>query len=139
MRRAIRRAFAITLCALALPISGCDLSFLTVRIPDFDSKKIRGIWISRRSETSGQYVHVSKVTFQTLTTVSGSTILSYLSVVGPLGESASLTTGLQRDRSNPDIVTLKLGFQRLAAPGLFKVSTFNQVGESPLSTETKQL
>jgi len=119
---------------------GCDLQWIRVTIPDFDSKGVTGVWVWRQSEQTGQFVRDTEIEIGDLVVAqNGLEIVSIVTTTGPLGERASLPTGVERDAANPDRVTLSLGFTRLSAPGTFKVSTYNDVGDSPLSQESTQL
>jgi len=119
---------------------GCALRWIRVPIPDFDSKGGTGAWGWRQSEQTGQFVRDTEIEIGDLVVAqNGLEIVSIVTTTGPLGERASLPTGVERDAANPDRVTLSLGFTRLSAPGTFKVSTYNDVGDSPLSQESTQL
>jgi hypothetical protein len=131
------RAIARVLLAVALlPLFGCSLSFLTVRISDFESKQVRGIWVWRRSEQTGQYLKDTQLVFGTLVKQAQGELLLYTTTYGPLGERGALSTGLARDASNQNIVTMQVAFLRRSAPGTFKVTTYNAIGDSPLSDQS---
>lgn len=136
MHRFLRHALLLALAALALPVLGCNPSWLTVEIPDFASKQIKGVWIWRLDPETHQYERDTLVRFEGVTWVSTRPILSYFTYAQQGG--ISLTAGVERDHANPDHVTLTLGFER-GAPGVFKVSTWNAVGDSPLSSESRSL
>lgn len=136
MHRSLRHALRLALLPLALPLLGCDLSWLTVEIPDFHSKQIEGVWIWRLSPQTNQYRRDSPVVFRNVTTLTSGPILSY-SVYSIQGNT-TLTAGITPNPANPDIVTVTLGFQR-GLPGVFKVSTYNAAGESMLSSKSESL
>lgn len=141
MHRSIRRLPALLgLGACLVGGTGCDLQWVKVTIPDFESKQVTGIWVWRQSEQSGQYVRDTEIEFgERIPAGGGVELLRVETTTGPLGERSSLPTGIERDAANPDRVTLSLGFTRLSAPGIFKVSTYNAAGDSPLSTASAQL
>lgn len=141
MHRRFRRLPALLgLVACVAGGVGCDLQWVNVTIPDYDSKQVKGVWVWRLSEQSGQFVRDTEIEFiEPIEGTGGFELLRVETTTGPLGERASMPTGIERDVSNPDRVTLKLGFTRLSAPGEFKVSTYNTVGDSPLSAASAQL
>jgi hypothetical protein len=136
MHQSLRHALRLALLTLVLPLLACDPSWLTVKIPDFSSKKVEGIWIWRLSPQTNQYERDGLLLFESVTTLASGQILNYLSYSNAGDET--LTAGIVRDPANPDVVTLTLGFQR-GLPGVFKVSTFNAAGESPLSARSDSL
>ena len=127
--------YALSL-ALVLLVLGCNPSWLTVGIPDFGSKQVEGVWIWRLSPETNRYERDTLVAFQGVTTFTKGQILGYATYA--IQGDASLTAAIAHDPANPDGVTLTLGFQR-GLPGVFKVSTFNAAGESPLSGQSKSL
>jgi hypothetical protein len=134
MQRSLRHALRLALLALAVPLLGCDLSWLNVEIPDFNSKQIEGVWVWRLSPQTNQYQRDTQIQFGGVTTLTSGDILSYTTNVN----GATLTTGITRNSANPDVITVTLGFQR-GLPGVFKVSTFNAAGESVLSSKSESL
>ncbi len=136
MQKWTRVAARVLLAAALLPFFGCSLDFLTVRIPDFESKQVRGIWVWRRSEQTGQFVKDTQIVFGAIVKQTKGESLMYTTTYGPLGERGSLPTGVVRDPSNRNIVTLELGFLRRSPPGTFKVTTYNAIGDSPLSDQS---
>lgn len=140
MHRKIRRLTALFGLGICLVAGlGCDLQWLTITIPDFDSKQVKGVWVWRLSEQSGQYVRDTAIEFTVPTlNIDGIEFLRMETTMGPLGERATLPTAVERDSGNPDRVTVTLGFTRLSAPGVFKVSSYNQSGDSLLSTASAQ-
>lgn len=140
MQRSFTRPILIAFVSLLLVVlPGCDLSFLSVQIPDFDSHRVQGVWIWRLSERSGQWERDTRIDFVDTSPWNGAELMSYTSVVGTLGERGTLPSGLTRDPANPDRVSLSLGFARLSAPGQFRVSTWNAYGDSPLSNASAAL
>lgn len=141
MHRTIRRLPALLgLVACVAGGLGCDLQWVTVTIPDYDSKQVKGVWVWRQSEQSGQFVRDTEIEFvEPIEGSNGYELLRIETTTGPLGERSSMPTGIERDATNPDRVTLSLGFTRLSAPGVFKVSTYNTMGDSPLSAASAQL
>jgi hypothetical protein len=135
-KRFVRIGFALALLVL---LPGCDLSFLNVQIPDFDSNRVQGIWIWRQSELSGQWERDTRIDFADRSTWNGLELVSYVTVIGTLGERGNLPSGILRDPTNSDRVTVSVGFIRLSAPGQFRVSTWNAYGDSPLSTDSALL
>ncbi|HBZ68791.1 MAG TPA: hypothetical protein DEP35_03190 [Deltaproteobacteria bacterium] len=136
MHRSPWHAFRLSLLALVLPLLGCDLSWLQVEIPDFNSKQIEGVWIWRLSPQTNQYQRDTLVWFQGVTTQTSGEVLTYTSYAAQA--NVSLTAAIGPDPASSDGVTVTLGFER-GLPGVFKVSTFNAAGESPLSAQSEAL
>lgn len=140
MHRTIRRLPALVgLVACLAGGLGCDMQWVTVVIPDYDSKQVKGVWVWRQAEQSGQFVRDTEIEFVEPIVGSQYELIRVETTTGPLGERSSLPTGITRDAQNPDRVTMTLGFTRLSAPGIFKVSTYNAAGDSPLSAASSQL
>ncbi len=140
MRRFLTRRILLPFgFAVLLLLPGCDLSFVSVEIPDFDSSRVQGVWIWRQSESNGQWVRDTRIDFVDRSTWNGIELVSYSTVVGTLGERGALPSGLTRDPANPDRAMISLGFLRLSAPGRFRVSTWNAYGDSPLSNDSASL
>ena len=137
MDRILRRLRWLAPLALALPFLGCDPSWVTVVIPDFSSNQIQGVWIWKLSPATNLYQRDTLVQFDGVTTLASGPTLSYatFSSRGDL----TLTTDLLHNPLNPDVVKLTLSFDRGSIPGVFKVSTFNAVGESELSNNSVSL
>jgi len=136
MHQTLRHALRLALLALVLPLLACDPTFLTVKIPDFGSKQVEGVWVWRLSAQTNQYEREALIRFQGVTTLTTGQFLSYAAYSN--AGTQSLTAGIVRDPANPDVVTVTLGFE-LGQPGVFKVSTFNAAGESSLSAQSESL
>jgi len=137
MHRSIRHAVRLAFLVFVLPLLGCGLSWLTIEIPDFSSKRIEGVWIWRLSPQTNQYVRDTQIQFQNVTALTSGEVLNYTatSSQGQLLLSASLA----HNPANLDVVTVTLSFAEGSPPGTFKVSTFNAAGESPLSAQSETL
>ena len=135
MPRSFRHVFPLALVVLVLPLLACNPSWLTVEIPDFNSKRVEGVWIWRLSQ-SNQYMRDTLIVFQGVTTLTSGQVLNY-AIYSNAGNMA-LTTAIDHNATNSDVVTLKLGFLA-GPPGVFKVSTYNGAGESPLSSQSESL
>jgi hypothetical protein len=135
MNRFLRQA-RLALVVLVLPLLACDPSWLTVIIPDFTSKEIEGVWIWRLAGHSGQYQRYALIRFDGVMTAPQGPLLTYSSY-STSGQD-SLNAVVTVDPWDADVVVLTLGFER-GAPGVFKVTTFNAAGESPLSAASVNL
>ncbi|HYB12921.1 MAG TPA: hypothetical protein VEG67_05580 [Myxococcota bacterium] len=140
MNRSLRHALRLAFLALSLPVLGCDLalSSLTVEIPDFSSKQVEGIWVWRLSPQTNQYQRDTQIRFEGVTTLASGQTLTYATNTAGGVTNATFETGVVPDPADPDRVTVKLGFVR-GLPGVFKVTTYNAAGESPLSSGSDSL
>lgn len=123
------------LAGLAIPITACDVSQVTVEIPDFQSSQVEGLWLWHLSDQTGQYERLSQVTFDSnpQSAVDSGTIT--YTIVAPDGQhEATILSAITPSTTNPDSVTLTLYVERANQHGSFRVSTFNAAGESPLSS-----
>jgi hypothetical protein len=131
-RRGLRLA-ALALVALALAATGCEVRGFRLQVPGFDTMGVRGVWVWRESPSSGEYERYAQIEFgERFQLYEGAEFLwySFPAVEGPM----YLQTAIERASAGPDGVNLNLAF--LQVPGRFKLSSYNENGESPLSTGT---
>jgi hypothetical protein len=133
MRRARALATA-SLLFLAFSVLGCDWRQLSVRIPDFESKQVLGVGVWRTSGGAG-YEREFEIHFSPPRQVGAQEVITY-TVSG--GLTSSQIDAIERDSQNPDQITVHL-WMPLLGGGSYKVTTFNDAGESPLSDETVSL
>jgi hypothetical protein len=111
---------------------------VTVVIPSFDSAAVQGVtfWRAARDgfEKDGQLV------FEGTEFRDGQEVVRYRyrSRDGELGRF-SYEAEVERPASDPDVVVLELHYPRQAGPGVFRVSTFNRAGQSPLTDSAADL
>ena len=140
MARAKRGALLLAAALLALGIQGCKWFEITVKIPDFDSRQVQGVWMWRKDPATGRFERAGQILFQppAASGTVGAEELQYL-VVQPDGAVFPLRAPVGRDRTTPDRVTVRLWYARYLDPGEYRVSTYNDSGESPLSTQSLDL
>lgn len=138
MGRARRAARLLLAGVLLLAAQGCKWFEITVRIPDFDSRKVQGVWLWRQDPASGHWERAGQIVFQPAPASSGSSDLQYV-VLQPDGFGLPLKAPLERDPKSPDKVSVKLWYARFLDAGRYRVSTYNATGESTLSPETLDL
>jgi hypothetical protein len=140
MRRSYRQAAGLLALGLLLfPLGGCERKDVLIRIPDFESKLVKGIWLWRLSETTGEYERDGEVVFHRLLQANGREKLEYETIWTGADSGFKLQTDVLRDPLDPDVVTLRLDYFRASAPGDFRASSYNDEGESPLTQESIQL
>lgn len=140
MARPRRGAILLAMALLLLGVQGCKWFEITVRIPDFDSRQVKGVWMWRKDEATGQFERAGQIIFQP-STASGAVPtaeLHYL-VMQPDGVAFPLRAPVERDKAAPDRVTVRLWYARYLDPGEYRVSTYNDSGESPLSPQSLDL
>jgi len=144
VERAPRRLTLIGVALLLLTVTGCKWFEVAVRISDFDSRRVQGVWVWRKDTVTGQWQRAGQIVFQTPATpvVSGGKApveeLPYV-VVQPDGFGLPLHAPVQRDPTNPDQVTVRLWYARFLDAGEYRVSTYNESGESALSPQSLEL
>jgi hypothetical protein len=130
MRKRLKRGvLCCALSILALALAGCDVEWLTVLVPDFQTKQVQGVWISRSTSISGTYTHAMQVPVQ----APGSGPL-FQDVPDSGGVQQSVVVLSQPDSTNPSAATVKIGVFAPRIPGYVRVSTYNTDGESPMSS-----
>ena len=126
----------VGLAALALlPLQGCSLSYFTIAIPDFESKAVQGVWLWRLSPTTGTYERDTQFVFVATEAVDGSELLTYSAVPGDGAPPVQISTYLTRDGQDPDRASLQLIYTRSSGTGSYRASSYNQLGDSPLTDE----
>jgi len=130
------RGCAAALALALLPLQGCSLTYFTLSIPDLGSKDVRGVWLWRLSPVTGQYERDTQFVFTEPEPAAGDDLLSYTAVASDGSPAVDITTYLIRDPENPDRVTLQLVYGRRGEAGFFRASTYNQMGDSPLTNES---
>lgn len=138
MARSWRWGRALVLALLLVAVQGCKWFELTVQIPDFESREVKGLWVWRKDDASGQWQRAGQILFQGTQTSSGQEQLSYV-VMQPDGFGLPLTTPVVRSATRPDLVTLRIWYARFLEEGEYRVSTYNAAGESGLSPESLDL
>ena len=133
--------FAVALLLLA--VEGCKWFALTVKIPDFDSRQVQGVWVWRKDSATGQWQRAGQIVFQPVLPAAaasqpGAEEMQYV-VVQPEGFGLPLRAPVQRDPTTPDRATLSLWYARYLDAGEYRVSTYNEAGESPLSPQSLEL
>lgn len=128
----------LALAGLILPLSACEMVRVTVVIPSFDSAAVEGVtfWRAARDgfEEDGQLV------FEGTEFRDGHEVVRYRyrSCDGELAR-VSYEANVERPASDSDVVVLQLHYPRRAEPGVFRVSTFNRAGHSPLTDTAAEL
>jgi hypothetical protein len=126
-----------TVCSLLS--GGCQLTYFTISIPDFISKDVSGVWLWRQSPTTGLFVRDAQFVFQAVQDGPEGELLDYIATSSDGATSVPLSTGIVHDGEDTDRITLSLIFARTSEPGVFRASTYNAAGESPLTDEMVSL
>lgn len=140
-RKISQLALGLALALLLVPLAGCESKEITIRIPDFDSKQVAGVWVWRLDPSSNQWVRDGQLEFHDTVLAGGREQLQYANVKIEDGEvdGMKLNADVLRDPLNPDSVTVRLWYFRYSAPGQFKVSTYNSAGDSPMTVTAANL
>lgn len=138
MARAGRAAKLLLAAVLLLAVQGCKWFEITVKIPDFDSRKVQGVWVWRQDPASGQWQRAGQIVFQPTPAGSSPGELQYV-VLQPDGFGLPLKAPVERDTRTPDQATVRLWYARFLDAGQYRVSTYNAAGESSLSPEILDL
>lgn len=138
MGRARRLGRVLAMAVLLLAVEGCKWFEISVRIPDFDSRKVQGVWMWRKDDVSGQWQRAGQILFQPAPAGSPPDRLHYV-VLQPDGFGLPLSAEMRRELQGSDQVVVRIWYARFLAPGQYRVSTYNAAGESSLSPEVLDL
>jgi hypothetical protein len=131
VRSRIRAALA-ALALLGLCSTACDVKGFRVQLPAFQTAEVLGLWIWRASPQTGEFERFAQIEFGSLVEEGGSEFLPYSVTIA--GSPVTFNARVTRPPAAPEDVTLSLAFG--PALGTFKISSYNAVGESPLSEGT---
>lgn len=137
MRPRIRAwAASVLLVLTLLPMSACNLNTLKVRIVDFDTSEVLGIRLWHLSTDTDTYEPHGEILLTEPYVKDGREVLEYQMVYDDgTVVSAGLITEVFRHADDPDIVELQV-LPPVSSLGTFKLSAFNDAGESGLSVQT---
>ena len=140
MKRSIQRVVVLACAAIALCLGGCEVRSLRICIPDFESNRVGGVWVYQLSERSGEFERMAQLVFTESFDKRGAEVLTYSidGLVDAKGDKIHVEVEVARNPENSDEVTMDLLFP-CDPPSAIKVSTYNAIGESPLSDETLYL
>jgi hypothetical protein len=129
MQRKIASLALALLVALSLGASGCARGF-RIQIPGFEAAGVLGIWIWRAATESGRFERFARIRFgDRVEDEAGVEYLPYTFTLDRV--SMTLQAPIERTGSG-DAVTVQLVFPPQTS-GTFKISSYNEVGDSPLS------
>ena len=131
VRSRIRAALA-ALALLGLCSTACDLRGFRVQLPGFETSEVLGLWVWRASPQTGDFERYAQIEFGSIVTEGEFEFLPYTVTIG--GSPFTFSALVARSPAAPEDLTLTLSFGQAA--GTFKVSSYNAVGESPLSEGT---
>jgi hypothetical protein len=132
-----RAGVTLAVCAVSALLLACPIGRLRVRIPDFVTSDVRGLFLFRVDDTSGQLVAAGSIEFLGLEQSErhGGEVLIYRQRSAANEPSLGpLRTPVVRDPEAPAALELQLAFLNPLAPGWFKVASYNAVGASRPST-----
>ena len=133
MRRIARWASTLALAFLLLPLAGCEMRGLTLRIADFGDGRVDGVWLWRLSEESGRFERVCRIDLGDPFVLNNAERLSYRQSCETGQAGMLLETAVERPVEEPEAILVDLWYLRREAPGTYKASLFTEAGESPLS------
>ena len=138
VQRSIRRSI-LALTLLLFPLVGCETKEVWVELPAFGSGDVDGVWLWRLSEMTDTYERACRITLDDPADVNGQESLGYVQDCDDEHAGVQLSATLERDPNNPEAVTLGLWYMRWEDPGVYKVSSYGEDGESALSETTLDL
>ena len=135
------RCLLIGLLLLAMaPLSGCEgFGQVRLKIPDYQSANVRGITIWNRDPATGEFVPCSIYKLGEIVEVDGQEYVEFRLVDERVNTRPTLNALVGRDPSNPDALTIWLPVLTNGDETILRASTFNEAGESGLSSKTIEL
>lgn len=129
--------FALAAALLAVPLTGCSTSQVRVRLASFGNGNTDGLWFWRLE--NGSYKRICRINFSNTYVSGGAEVVDYKQTCVD-GRSASAPWQATVKRlSNPSNVELTITYRRAGTLVAHRASSFNQNGESALSTTALQL
>jgi hypothetical protein len=118
---------------LCVPFAGCEITILTVQIPDFD--QVDGIWLWRLSDATGQFERSGLIQFMPLAAdPQGGEALGYRESCANGVAGITNQAALSRSASAPSTATVSLHYLSCQGPGgTYRATAYNSAGESALS------
>ena len=140
-RRARRLFLALLLIAVIPAATGCELRVLNILLPDFEASGVDGVEVWRLDESTGEPVTAGILDFlgtKTVETMNGPVeVIEYEIVYADGTRTKPILARMEHDEASPGDVQVRLIFK--TAAGIFKVSSYNEAGSSPLSEDAVQL
>lgn len=134
--RAVVFAFAAAL--LAAPLTGCNTAPVRVRLANFGSGNVDGLWFWRMQ--AGKYQRICRINLSNAYFSGGAEVVDYRQTcLDGRSSSAPWQALVKRSPSNPQTVELTLTYRRAGSAVAHRASAFNQEGESALSNASLQL
>ncbi len=139
MRHWMRRVAATGVAAaLLLFLSGCSWVSVAVKILDFDTSQVQGIWLWR-ADASGTFQRAARFDFSPSQTTSSGEVMNYAVTLAGSTSSMDAQASVQRSPTDSNQVALVLLYPRGETSGVYSVSSFNAAGESALSSTSQTL
>ncbi len=140
MRRSVRCLAVVAAVLWIVPFTGCRLAeVVTIRITDFDSSEVEGVWMWRLSDETNMYERSTELHIMEVSQVGDREYLNYAIRDAEGRASLVLPAEIIRDPQNPDSVELSFFVVLFEGDGTFRASTYNEAGESPLSAELLEI
>jgi hypothetical protein len=129
--------FAIAAALLIAPLTGCNVSKVRVRLPAFGTGNVDGLWFWRLEGSS--YKRICRFDLSHAYFSGGREVVDYSQSCLDGRQGAPWQAVVERLPTNPQTVTLELQYRRSGAATSHRATTFNQRGESALSTAALSL
>jgi hypothetical protein len=135
MRRGLRLAGLLLLCASAMPLMACNVGNVNVYIPGFDTSAVEGVSFWR--DESGAFVFDGTVVFAApVVNANGQEVVDYEMRTPSGTQMLAGRAHIYRDSAIPDNVSVRVYYMRVQQVSRdYKVSTYNAVGDSMLSAD----
>lgn len=142
MKRSIHRFPCAALALIALfftsAVTQCPIRGLAVEVPDLEANQLQGLQLWRTDdETSQTYNENCRIVFGETVVANGKEMMEY-TLLSPEGEPLLEGNYAAIDRREGEDGPVRLYFlfgSWREAPGWFRVTSFNAVGESEISAE----
>jgi hypothetical protein len=132
VQRRIRRS-ALALTLLLFPLVGCEPKQVWLELPAFGSGDVDGLWLWRRSDATDSYERACRITLDDPQVANSQERIGYRQDCDAKYAGVEFRVALERDPNDPAAVTLGIWYLRWEDPGVYKVSSYGEQGESALS------
>jgi hypothetical protein len=138
VQRVIRRS-VLALTFLLFPLVGCETKEVWLELPALGSADVQGVWLWRFSETTQNYERACRIAIDAPRAANGQESVGYIQECDEEHPGIQLSAALERNPGNAQLVTLGIWYMRWEDPGVYKVSSYGEEGESALSETTLDL
>jgi hypothetical protein len=124
----------------ASSLVGCEgLGEVKVMIPDYSTANVRGVTLWKGTTTTGEFVPQTVYQLGKLMVYAGVEYVEYTVEDDRFQLDMPLAAPVLRDPDKPDALIVQLSVVSMGEAAIVRASTFNEAGESSLSSESAEI